>query len=645
MIFAQTEFGLRLAGLQIAAPGRVELGLEQIQHQPGDVRMVAQHLGLHGGGGIEAGLLAIAGQRPDQRRLAPMHAQLDHQPVERIAFGLAGPNRHEGGLEGRPHPIELQRLAGAVHQHELMHPGDDVLAACRLMRQGKAFLGKPLEAHVVQDRQNVGEGDGGPGAIELQSEGGRRIVDLAIGPHGDGRLGGHRLDGDDVVDRLHRRIEVAVARREGVGVAGFQRGRVGRGGWRIVQRMAEPVGPGAGRLGDGGLEFADIRVGVGARRDADHIVHARQRRVREGGIVGRHAAPVSLRQHVAGQRPQVRGITLARKEQQHRDEPVERVAPGEKAQPRPVIQVQNPQRDIQQGVDVALEQLVAGVVLQDVAQLPVAVAAGGLVRARQHLLHLAPDQRHLQRRGVVGFGGEQADEADLAAGPAVVAVMAHADIVHVGAPVHLGAQVGLGHHDRLGPVQRGAHGRGQHRRLMVPAQHAPGRVAQDALAALRLDQAFLGRVAAIRRARVVVGAGPQQDEVIVPQPAQKGLVFVQGVRVDVAGRLAQGVGRPVHGRQHGAVVADRGMHVRQRGAHPGDHLVHRLGRQRIDEDLDHRFQPGLAALDPGAGGRAGRLDHGVIHGPDRQARLGDLAHHRVHQEGRVGLQDLQPVVG
>ncbi|MNS90522.1 hypothetical protein D3C72_1245760 [compost metagenome] len=200
---------------------------------------------------------------------------------------------------------------------------------------------------------------------------------------------------------------------------------------------------------------------MGARLDADDVVDARQRLVRQLRIPGRDPTAPGLGQDAADALAQAGVEAFARNEAEHRDEAVERVLTREQPDARAVVQVQDAERRLQQLVLADLEQLVARVVLEDVLQALVVVAARRLPGALQGVGHLAPDQRHLLGHLVIGFGGEQADETGLARGLAVRAVTLDADVVHVGAAMDARAHIGLGHGDRLALVQLTLHGRGQ----------------------------------------------------------------------------------------------------------------------------------------------------------------------------------------
>ncbi len=251
---------------------------------------------------------------------------------------------------------------------------------------------------------------------------------------------------------LGRVIAVAEGDAEALGPAGAGRADGGLVDPGLAQGALEAVDPAAAGLGHLGFQRLEVGNRMLARRHADDVVDAGQRLVRHLRIGGRHPAAPGLGQDGADTLAQAGVVALARNEAQHRDEPVERIAAREQADARAVIQVQDAQRRIQQLVLADLEQLVARIVFQDGAQTLVVVAARRLVSARQGVLDLAAQQRHLMGHDVVGFMGEQADEARLAHGPALVVETLDADVVHIGAAVHARAHIALGHRDRLALV-------------------------------------------------------------------------------------------------------------------------------------------------------------------------------------------------
>ncbi len=597
--------------------------------------MGGERLFLHALAGIEPRLLAVAGQRPDQGRVPPGDRQLQHQAVEAVVLRAAGPDRDDRVLEGLFQPGEDQLRAMRILELEVVHPDDLAVGAA----DGEARLDQRLQAHVVEDRQDVGERGRPARPIELEAELQLAVGGRTVGADGHGLPSRHALDHRQVLQRLGRIEPVAVAGREGVAVAG-------EGGDDLLRLAAggadggvEPVLPGARRFGDRGFQDLQVRLVVHARREADDVVHAGQGRVGEARIGGRDAAAVGLRQDLAGPRRQVGIVLVARQEQEQRGEAVEGVAPLEETHARAVVEVQDAQRLGEKVVLAHLEELVARVVLDDVLQAFLVVAAGRHGCAAQHIGHLLADQGHGRGGLVVGFRGEQADEADLADRPAVGAVPLDADVVHVAPAVHTAAHVRLG--DGQGrvaeqPVPDVAQ---QDRGLVGAAQHRALRVAQDAQAVLGLVERLLGRVVPILQPRIFVDAGAEEDELLGLQPGQeRDLLRIRARLVGL--QLGHGAG---HQGQHLREVFDRRADVLQGlgdAAHQG---LLAVGADRIEDHLDHRLAPDLARGAADARAVALHLDDGMEEGANRQSLVGDLAHDRIDQEGRVVLHDFQAV--
>ena len=96
------EDRVRLFGAEVVVggDGRVELHAEQVEDQPRYAGIGAEGFFLHALAGVEARLQPVAGESAHQRRLAPGHPKLQHQPVEAVALGAPGPDGDEGVLEG-----------------------------------------------------------------------------------------------------------------------------------------------------------------------------------------------------------------------------------------------------------------------------------------------------------------------------------------------------------------------------------------------------------------------------------------------------------------------------------------------------------------------------------------------------------------
>ena len=260
------------------------------------------------------------------------------------------------------------------------------------------------------------------------------------------------------------------------------------------------------------------------------------------------------------------------------------------------------------------------------------MTAGHLSGAGQGVGDLAPDQRHLGRRLVIGLGGEEADEPGLSGGPAVGAEPLDPDIVHIGAAMDAGADIGLGHGHRLGQVQLLLHGFGQHGRLIGAAQHGSLGIGQNPQTDPRLRQGRLSLIAAVLAARVVVVPGPEKDEMVVLKPFQEVDMLRQDIGRDPV-RIGLKMGdRPMHQRRHAGVAFHRTGHVLQGQGHAFAQGVAPFLRQGIHDHDDGGLAPAVFC------------GHRMVHGPDRYAGVGQLAHDAVDEKRPVVLDDDQNII-
>ena len=271
------------------------------------------------------------------------------------------------------------------------------------------------------------------------------------------------------------------------------------------------------------------------------------------------------------------------------------------------------------------------------------VGALGLAGAGQDMAGLGPDQRNVEGRLVIGFGGEQADETGLAGRTTIVAVTEHRDVIHVDAPVDPRLEVGLGDDDRFALFGAALEGVGQGGGLVGLPQDRATRVAQHAEAVDTLAQRLMSRVAAVGVAGVVDVAGAQEDEVLVLEPAQELHAFIADIPRQARSPGLQALDGVGHETGHGHVILDGQADVGEGFAQAGAHGVAAFLGEGVHDDQDH----GLAGLLAGrarAALNAPAIDQRVEHGPDRDAGLGQIAHHAVDQEGPVVLYDLDQVV-
>ena len=124
-------------------------------------------------------------------------------------------------------------------------------------------------------------------------------------------------------------------------------------------------------------------------------------------------------QDVAEALVQRRIEALARREHQAAREAADRIAAHEQRHPVALLQLQDAERMVVERVGVDLEQLVARIGVEDRRAAPCRHGCWDQPGAHQHRFDPAAQQRHLERRRVIGGRGEEAGEAPLAGDSAV----------------------------------------------------------------------------------------------------------------------------------------------------------------------------------------------------------------------------------
>ncbi len=512
-----------------------EPGIEQGDQGFDRFRVFAQRRLLHVRAGIEARLDTITAQRAQQGDLAPRLAG-EGQGVETVILGLAVPQGQSRFLEFVVKFGEFADVRRRQLDQELVNP-----ARATLGLDFVAVFLERLQAHIVEHGQDVGQGHGAIGAgIELETEDRRRIVRPLIGAHGDGVIFvqlrqlhriGHRFG--DVITIL---VTGGQGARPGHPVDARRRQAVTRGKVAILDQGGDLLRPRPRQAFDIGLDLGQVGMQVVARGDTYNIMDTGEQGLADVRVHGADPAAISRGQDLPGRLLHLRLVDFARNVQQHRDETVERIVAREQLDARPVGQVQNAAGDAQQVLFGHLEQFVARIGFKDVFQPLFIIAAGRQAKrlgGLEDAFGLAADQRHFEGRAVIGFGSEQADEADLAGRLAVGAVPLDADIVHVDAAMDARLDIGLGHRDRFGIFQLGQQLLAEHGRLGRAAQDRACGVTQHAEPFLKLVQRLFTRIAAVRVARIGITAGAEKDEVIGVDPAQKGQVLGQDAGVDL----------------------------------------------------------------------------------------------------------------
>ena len=457
-----------------------------------------------------------------------------------------------------------------------------------------------------------------------------------------------------VGDRGTRRVVGLVALGERVAVAAQQFGGAlltALGG----QRLAEPVGPGAGGLDQARLDPVLVAVGelrqLGARLDAHHEVQPGQDRLGvPGGEVDAGAAQFLL-EDVDDPQPHTGGVAVAGQVDERRVVAPVLVLAQVQPQPAALLEVQDGGDDRPQLVGRRLEQLVARVGLQDLEQVASVVAVGREPGPAQDLLDLAADDGHPAHRLGVRRRREEAEEAALADDLAVLVELLDPDVVQVGGPVHGGAAVGLGQDEQLVLAGLGAGVGGQ------PLEGRADRVAV-VVAVLRVGAQDAEPGAGDGGQRVVVAqlvlAVPEEGEVVAGEPAQQlaGLLDLLVAQVVGGGLGGQLVGDPQRRVPHLLPVLDGLADVGQDTEQVGGDLL-QVGPVGLTVDLD--VDPGLDVrvvrqvlgggplgqhVDELAGQVAPYDELRVDHDVDAAPLPGQLVGHRVDEERHVVRHDL-----
>ena len=333
-------------------------------------------------------------------------------------------------------------------------------------------------------------------------------------------------------------------------------------------------------------------------------------------------------------------VPVAREVDQAGDEPAVVVTALEQPHLPAVLQLEDARGDLEQLVGVDLEQLVAGIGLEDLAQGAAAVALGPKAGPIEHLGHLVPQQGDVEHAVAVDVGVVEAEEPPLTDHLPVAVELLDPDVGQVVGPAHRAAAVGGGQHQHR---RRQDHPPGLRCDVGEPVRLlGPTPVAEQAEAGPGRDddQILVGRFV-----DEVVLAVAEEHEVVVAQPPQE----LRG---------AGGLAGPE--RQHGVLQLVRQLIAPVPHRTPVRHR-HPDVVEGVHQPLPQQLLAGAVAavhlqVHPRLVGRAllqalvaavlaGHAEHRVDHQVDAEADRGHDHPHGVDQERHVVGDDLDDGVG
>ena len=610
--------------------------MEQLDQLGRNGRVVVER-GPHVVFGIaDAHLAQVFRQGPHHGNVAPAEAGRQHQCVVAVAFRLPQPHGHEQGFETA---LQIGRKLDAAALGRFQRHFMQIAEGHAGWRDPVGTLVDDLEAHVFQQRHAGRQRDRSFQMEHLQRQ--ARIRRAGAAEEGDRRLTALRQAFDllHVRQRVFRVVDFLVAAVEGERIAvrqalGHFRAEV------LLEGIHQPVRPGADDGGNGLFQLVlrhRRRLAAGA---ADDEMHPRHRAFRIGHIPGRQVAIEDMGKIGADVEAHFRGVAVTRHVAEDRDVTVELLRPGQHADARALIQLQDRHGEVVERLVINLEKLVPREGFHHVGEGTARVAVRIKPGLGQDIAYLAPQEGDRARRLVIGGGGKQADDAQLAGHLAGGVKHLGADVVHVDAPVHAALHIGLGDDQRVRAHQELADLRGDLHEFTTAAQNAHVRIGQKPEAGA-VDR----RQLALARAAVKgIFAHAEEDEIVIGHPFKELDRFPQLVAGAVGLRGLVGVHRLGQALAHGLPVGNSGAHVIhdacQALLQPGAGL---LIDDAADVDMDHAFLmvlPCCAALVAAerhelALRAALHVVDRVQHQMDGQLAVMQLGHDRIHQERHV----------
>ncbi len=328
--------------------------------------------------------------------------------------------------------IDLDLGIGNPGLHsQIVHPNRWRAFRCHAIRA----LVEDLQSHVFQHRQAVGESHRRAKTVELEPQRSGRRLERPIERHPQ-RLGlGEFRYHLNVRDCGARGEILAVRRRKGS--AELPREIVATGfAHSLDQRLFQIVGPAPRDGGEPCFEIANIEARDVSRCRAYGDQNPGKRRLRQVHVEFGAASMERLGENGLPLLAQLGCVVLPRRVDQARQKTLEWIATHEQPETLPLAQMQDTHRGMQQIVLGDLEQLVAGVGLENVAQRLVGVASGDQPRARDDVGDLAPQQRDVRRLGAVRGRREQAQKPIFSADLSLGVEALDRDVIEIARPVH-----------------------------------------------------------------------------------------------------------------------------------------------------------------------------------------------------------------
>ena len=425
-------------GRQLAR--QVEAGLEQPGQLAGDVGVVVQGAGDITQVKTQANLLQVTRVRTQQRHVAPWQAGSQYQAVERIVLGIAAYDMHERILQRVVELLDIQVQAFASGKGEIMDPELTAIGMPQTVRE----LAQHAQAEVLQNRQDIGQGQRRIGVIQL-------AMQLLTGTLPQRLIETHHqrvlfAEVHQVLHVDHGRMcskALAIACRETFGEIGQHLGAIG-----LAKAFDHQAGvvvlPAAAGLDH--FFFQQQRVDIDAvfRVNPQNQLHAGQHRLREEGPELAIRRLQTLHQHLLDFLPHFGGIDIPRYVGQAIAEAAVRVLAQEHANLVALLDLHDRHHGVEQFVHRSLEQVVTGQDFHHLGQFLAQVSLGLEARAALDFCHLATNIRDHPHALAVHRRGVQAHKAALLDDLAAGIDLANRHIVRVRRAMHAARVRGLG---------------------------------------------------------------------------------------------------------------------------------------------------------------------------------------------------------